>query len=88
MPRIQPYRSRKLGSQTLEMILAAASSSSKPKIDTIYLHVQLSNAAGKKFYERHGFKEIGVQENYYKKILPHDAWILERKLHDTQSTEA
>ncbi|KAJ7091152.1 acyl-CoA N-acyltransferase [Mycena epipterygia] len=51
-----------------------------PKIDRIYLHVQTSNTEAKKFYERHGFHEIGVHENYYKKIVPHDAWILEMRL--------
>ena len=37
----------------------------------------MSNQAAKSFYERHGFKEISVYEGYYKKIVPHDAWILE-----------
>jgi ribosomal protein S18 acetylase RimI-like enzyme len=56
--------------------------SQSPKIDRIYLHVQVSNAAGKAFYERHGFKETGVHEDYYKKIHPRDAWILERTFAD------
>ncbi|KAG5648624.1 hypothetical protein DXG03_003235 [Asterophora parasitica] len=51
---------------------------SKPKISKIYLHVQVSNTDAKKFYERHGFKEVGVHADYYKKISPHDAWILEK----------
>jgi len=76
----QPYRSRRLGSQSLDLILAAAAAHAKPKISRVYLHVQTSNAAAKVFYERHGFKEIGVHENYYKKIIPHDAWILERAI--------
>jgi N-alpha-acetyltransferase 50 len=79
----KPYRSRLLGSQTLDLILAAASSHSKPKISHIYLHVQVSNSSAKKFYERHGFEEIGIQEQYYKKITPHDAWILERPISST-----
>jgi ribosomal protein S18 acetylase RimI-like enzyme len=62
----------------LELILAAASSHTKPKISRIYLHVQVSNTAAKVFYERHGFKEVGIHVDYYKKILPRDAWILER----------
>jgi ribosomal protein S18 acetylase RimI-like enzyme len=74
----KPYRSRNLGSKSLELILAAAEA--KPKIRRVYLHVQTSNQDAKRFYERHGFKEIGLQENYYKKISPHDAWILEKTL--------
>jgi ribosomal protein S18 acetylase RimI-like enzyme len=83
---LAPYRSRKLGSQSLELILTAASSKSKPKIDRVYLHVQISNTEAKRFYERHGFKEVGLQENYYKKISPHDAWVLEKRL-DTEVKE-
>ncbi|KAG6903076.1 hypothetical protein C0995_006263 [Termitomyces sp. Mi166 len=77
---VPPYRSRSLGSQALELILASAVAQRKPKISKIYLHVQVSNHGAKMFYERHGFKEVGVHENYYKKINPHDAWILEKTL--------
>ncbi|EGN99817.1 hypothetical protein SERLA73DRAFT_180040 [Serpula lacrymans var. lacrymans S7.3] len=75
---LAPYRCRKLGSQSLELIVKAAASQAKPKISHIYLHVQVSNDPAKRFYERHGFKEVGVHENYYKRIVPRDAWILER----------
>jgi len=50
----------------------------KPKICRIYLHVQVSNEAAKHFYERHGFKESGIDERYYQKIRPSGAWILEK----------
>ncbi|CAL1707617.1 unnamed protein product [Somion occarium] len=79
---LAPYRSRGLGSKSLEHVITAALTHTKPKIDSIYLHVQVSNAAAKGFYERHGFKEVAVHENYYKKLVPHDAWILERSLAD------
>ncbi|PPQ77219.1 hypothetical protein CVT25_011065 [Psilocybe cyanescens] len=75
---LAPYRSRKLGSQTLELILTAALAHSKPKIDKLYLHVQVSNHDAKKFYERHGFNEVEIHKDYYKKIAPHDAWVLEK----------
>jgi len=84
---LAPYRSRNLGFQTLELILAAATSHLKPKISRIYLHVQVSNDGAKKFYERHGFKEIGIHENYYKKIVPHHAWILERVINKATDVE-
>jgi len=76
---LAPYRSRQLGSASLQLILDAAAAHTKPKIDRIYLHVQTSNVDAKKFYERHGFVEVGVHEKYYKKIVPHDAWILEKR---------
>ncbi|KAJ7496017.1 acyl-CoA N-acyltransferase [Mycena galericulata] len=79
---LAPYRSRQLGSTSLQLILDAAAAHTKPKIDRIYLHVQVSNADAKRFYERHGFTEVGVHEGYYKKIVPHDAWILEKRFSD------
>ena len=75
----QPYRSRGVGSKCLEHIIRTASTETDLKIDAIYLHVQISNLPAKEFYERHGFKEIAVFESYYKKLVPHDAWVLERE---------
>ncbi|KAI0766474.1 N-acetyltransferase NAT13 [Irpex lacteus] len=77
---LAPYRSRGLGAQSLEHIIQAATAHAKPQVKSIYLHVQTSNDAAKKFYERHGFKEVAVAENYYKKIVPHEAWVLEREV--------
>ncbi|KZP34724.1 acyl-CoA N-acyltransferase [Athelia psychrophila] len=81
---LAPYRGRKLGSESLELIFAAASAKKEPTISHVYLHVQVSNADGRRFYERHGFKEVGLHENYYKKILPRDAWILRREIQSAQ----
>lgn len=80
MDRIQPYRSRGLGSQSLQSVLEAAENHAKPKIQKIYLHVQVSNDSAKAFYERHGFMEVEIHKDYYKKIDPHDAWVLEKIL--------
>jgi ribosomal protein S18 acetylase RimI-like enzyme len=76
----QPYRSRGLGSEALQSVLDAAAASTKPKIHHIYLHVQVSNSEGKQFYLRHGFKELRVHENYYSKLQPRDAWVLQRDI--------
>ncbi|THG93126.1 hypothetical protein EW145_g8462 [Phellinidium pouzarii] len=84
---LAPYRSRNVGSKTLKHITDAARASRKPKISSIYLHVQTSNAEAKRFYERHGFAEIGVAKDYYKKLEPRDAWILEFKVHPDEEGE-
>jgi ribosomal protein S18 acetylase RimI-like enzyme len=42
--------------------------------------VQVSNDGAKRFYERQGFKESGIDEAYYKKITPSGAWVLERDI--------
>jgi ribosomal protein S18 acetylase RimI-like enzyme len=77
---LAPYRSLGIGSYTMDVIVQAAAAHSKPQIDCIYLHVQVSNDGAKQFYERHGFKERGIEEAYYKKIKPSGAWILEREI--------
>lgn len=61
----------------MQHIVQAAAAHAKPRISSIYLHVQVSNDGGKAFYEKHSFKMVRVYENYYKKIVPHDAWVLE-----------
>ena len=83
--RHQAYRSRGVGSQVMETLLRSVTRSQTPKIDRIYLHVQVSNTAGKAFYEKHGFEEVDLQKDYYKKIQPRDAWILERVLTDSSA---
>lgn len=82
---LAPYRSRGVGSQVMKTLLDSVTQSQSPKIDRIYLHVQVSNTAGKAFYERHGFNETGVHKDYYKKIQPRDAWILDKTLDDDPS---
>ena len=48
-----------------------------------YRHVQTSNEEAIKFYERFDFKIVGTKEDYYKRIEPPDAYILEKELGQT-----
>jgi N-alpha-acetyltransferase 50 len=50
----------------------------------MYMHVQISNEGARKFYEYHGFKEVRIHKDYYKKIEPRDAWVLELDLSEYQ----
>jgi N-alpha-acetyltransferase 50 len=68
--------------------LQAVAVHAKPKISRIYLHVQVSNHDAKRFYERHGFKESGVEEGYYKKITPSSAWVLERDVETPEGKQS
>ncbi|KAH9931107.1 acyl-CoA N-acyltransferase [Epithele typhae] len=77
---LAPYRSRGIGARSLQQLVDSAAAYTPRKITSIYLHVQVSNDDAKRFYERHGFKEVGLYTNYYKKITPHDAWILQREI--------
>jgi ribosomal protein S18 acetylase RimI-like enzyme len=65
----------------LQHVIDAARTRKEPKaISRIYLHVQVSNSDARRFYERHGFKETSLAKDYYKKIEPRDAWVLELDL--------
>ncbi|WWC72180.1 uncharacterized protein I206_106140 [Kwoniella pini CBS 10737] len=46
------------------------------KVNRALAHVQVGNLDAKRFYERLGFKEIGIEENYYSKVEPHGAIIM------------
>lgn len=46
----------------------------------IYLHVQLGNEAAKVFYEKHGFQQVDIIKDYYKKIDPADCYLLVKTL--------
>jgi len=75
-------------SSTPPAATAPSSKSSDPSppfkmaLTSFYMHVQTSNVDARRFYERNGFIETGVVEGYYKKLEPHDAWILEKTLGD------
>ena len=61
----------------MEQILAAVPYN-KQKIHKIYCHVQIGNDEAKKFYEKHDFVHAATIDDYYKKITPTGAWVLEK----------
>lgn len=77
---IPAYRRRKIASTLLNHILEKAAKD--PSILEVYLHVQTSNSDAKQFYISHGFTEIGIVENYYKRVDPTSAYILKKSLKD------
>ncbi|WWC64772.1 uncharacterized protein I303_107384 [Kwoniella dejecticola CBS 10117] len=46
------------------------------KVNRALAHVQVGNEDAKRFYERLGFKEAGIEENYYSKVEPRGAVIM------------
>jgi len=83
---LAPYRSRGIGAKALELVLKAAEAHVAPALSKVTLHVQVSNTTAKAFYERHGFAQVDVVQDYYKKIEPRDAWLLERSLKASTSS--
>ncbi|SPO22644.1 related to N-alpha-acetyltransferase 50 [Ustilago trichophora] len=47
------------------------------KVESIYLHVQTSNDEARTFYEKFGFKVAETIDNYYRRIQPASAWVLQ-----------
>ena len=71
------YRHLGYGAEILEKII---SDSRNNGIKCIGLHVHSENRTALKFYNRRGFKILGKVDNYYKKISPNSAYILELEL--------
>ena len=71
------HRRLGIGAEILSSIIEHARSAG---IKCIGLHVHVENGTAIKFYERFGFRILGQVDNYYKKITPNSAYILELKL--------
>lgn len=74
---LAPYRRHKIGTLLLQHVLAVCA---KEGYTYVTLHVQINNEAALAFYKKFGFEVIGVSEQYYKRIEPADAYLLEKKL--------
>jgi len=75
---LAPYRRRGIGQKLLDYVLDIASKDAT--IIESYLHVQTSNDDAKQFYMRNGFEDMGIVENYYKRIEPPHAFCLKKIL--------
>lgn len=83
---LAPYRNLGIGTAMLKHVLTLCKQDGK--FDNIYLHVQINNESAIKFYEKHGFKIVEKKENYYKRIEPADAYVLQKDLRETNSDDS
>lgn len=74
-----PYRGQGYGTALLnEVYLLVKNQNNKSKI--ICLHVQSSNELALSFYRKHGFKIIKKESNYYRRLKPSSAFMLQKIL--------
>lgn len=73
-----PYRRCGVGKKLLDHVMKIAKDDGQ--YDAIFLHVQISNDEALQFYNKFGFKIIDTKQEYYKRIEPADAYVLEKSL--------
>ena len=74
---LAPYRRLGIGTKVLNHVLNICEKDGT--FDNIYLHVQISNESATDFYTKFGFEIIETKKNYYKRIEPADAHVLQKK---------
>lgn len=72
------YRRRGIASSMLNHILSIAVKNSS--FTEVTLHVQISNDSAMQFYSKHGFENVGIINNYYKRVTPPDCYVLKLDL--------
>lgn len=75
---LAPYRQLGIGTFMLEHVFKLCERD--PKVKYIYLHVQVNNEGALAFYKRYGFEIVEQKQNYYKRIEPADAYVLQKRL--------
>ncbi len=75
---LAPYRRYGIGTMLLRHVLHKCMKNKQ--IQSIYLHVHIENEEAVKFYQKFGFEITSKVENYYHRLDPQDAYILEKQL--------
>ncbi|KAE9253797.1 hypothetical protein PF004_g1338 [Phytophthora fragariae] len=74
---LEEYRRSKLGSLLLKSVIAQAR---KDGLAYVYLHVQSSNTAARRFYLAHDFEITKLLRDYYSQLTPPHCFVLRRQL--------
>jgi len=70
------YRRLGIGTKLLEHVLNICEKDGD--FDSIFLHVQVNNSSAIDFYMKNGFEIIETKSQYYKRIEPADAHVLQK----------
>ncbi|GAA6060099.1 hypothetical protein JCM10212_003507 [Sporobolomyces blumeae] len=73
-PELDEKEKKKLERQEQEL------KRSRRRIEKCYCHVQVGNDESRKFFEKWGFSVVATVPDYYRKIEPRDAWLMERAI--------
>ncbi|KAG9509031.1 putative N-acetyltransferase san, partial [Fragariocoptes setiger] len=79
------YRRLGIGTKLLQHILNYVERDGN--IDNIYLHVQISNTGALEFYKRFGFEIKETKQDYYKRIEPAHAHVLQKQIKQSGNTK-
>ncbi len=77
---LAPYRRLGIGSRMLKHVLDYVEK--EGNFESVFLHVQINNDSAIEFYKRFGFDIVETKEQYYKRIEPADAHVLEKKVNN------
>ncbi|KIW00769.1 uncharacterized protein PV09_07750 [Verruconis gallopava] len=75
---LAPFRGMKLARALLRQVTARAIH--EYGVGTVTAHVWETNEQARKWYEKVGFKELSYNPEYYRKLKPGGAYLLERKV--------
>jgi len=70
------YRRLGIGTKLLEHVLSICEKDGD--FDSVFLHVQVNNSSAIEFYMKNGFEIIETKSQYYKRIEPADAHVLQK----------
>ncbi|XP_046543263.1 LOW QUALITY PROTEIN: probable N-acetyltransferase san [Haliotis rubra] len=80
---LQPYRRLGIGTVMLQHVLRICDKDAN--FDNVFLHVQINNDGAIRFYEKFGFEIVEEKQNYYKRIEPADAYVLQKSFRVTNN---
>ncbi|KAK4473755.1 hypothetical protein MN116_003095 [Schistosoma mekongi] len=83
---LAPYRGYGVGTLMLKHVIKSCLKHGG--IKSIYLHVHIGNEGAVAFYKRFGFEITGEVNDYYRRIHPQTAYVLERCLSATETRES
>ncbi|XP_041373161.1 N-alpha-acetyltransferase 50-like isoform X2 [Gigantopelta aegis] len=80
---LAPYRRLGIGTVMLHHVLKICEDDGN--FDNVFLHVQVNNDSAIKFYEKFGFEIAEEKKNYYKRIEPADAYVLQKSFREPKA---